>query len=124
VAEVRLLGPAHGYATPPPQQTLVVPGDTTENVDFELFVGGEVSGVVKRRDGKYLTREYRVRLEGADLPPRSTTVRSGQSFKLEHVYPGTYDILLQTGGQTLAQRKAVIIGERQTLRDIDFVVEE
>ncbi len=119
---------SHGYATPPEQATLVVPGETIDNVDFELFVGGEVRGVVKRRDGKPLTRQYRVELDMGPVPHRKVYVAADGTFKFERVHPGSYDLYLEprdlTDFELIAKREGITVAEGQTLQGIEFVLEE
>jgi len=118
----------HDYARPPAQQTLVIPGETIENVDFEMFVGGEVSGSVKRRDGEPLTGEYRVELDMGPVPHRVAYVAADGTFKFEHVYPGSYDLYLEPRDfaefELIARQEGLTVAEGQTVGDIRFVIEE
>ncbi len=118
----------YGYATPPEQVTLVVPGETIENVDFELFLGGQVSGIVKRRDGQRLTGEYRVDLDMGPVPHRTTQVSADGTFKFDRVYPGVYDLYLERWAgddfELVAGREGIVVAEAQTLGGIELVIDE
>jgi protocatechuate 3,4-dioxygenase beta subunit len=118
---------ARGYAVPPPQDTLVVPLGTIENQDFELLVGGEVSGIVRRRDGKPLTGSYRVYLLIGATRPLVAYPSGEGTFRIEHVHPGTYDVsLYRRDGdrQLLATHERIIVPDGVTVEDIEFVIDE
>lgn len=119
---------ALGYARPAEKGTLVLPGVAVETVDFELPVGAEVSGVVKRRDGKPLTRQYRVELDMGPVPHRVAYVAPDGTFRFDRVYPGSYDLYLEprdlTDFELVAKREGITVAEGQTLGGIEFVLEQ
>ncbi len=125
---VRMSAKALGYARPPDKGTLVVPGVAIETVDFELFVGGEVSGVVKGRDGGRLAGEYRVTMDMGPVGPGMARVAPDGTFKVELIHPGTYDMYLERveadDFELIAKREGITVAEGQTLRGIEFIIEE
>ncbi|MGD8240880.1 MAG: carboxypeptidase-like regulatory domain-containing protein [Armatimonadota bacterium] len=123
-----IMGRMYGYAEPPDENTMVVGGATTENVDLTLFVGGKVSGIVKRRDGKSLRREYRVELDTGPTSYLNIPVGPNGTFRVAYVHPGTYELRLQRmgpgGSELVATREAIAVPEGQTVDGIEFVIEE
>ncbi len=119
---------ALGYARPAEKGTLAVPGAAIDTVDFELFVPGEVRGVVRRRDGKPLTRQYRVELDMGPVPHRIAYVAPDGTFRFERVHPGSYDLYLEprdlTDFELIAKREGITVAEGQTLGGIEFIIEE
>jgi len=138
---------AEGYARCPQQRVTVVVGETMAAADFKLFVGGEVSGTVRRRDGEPLTRRYCVALlDGPML--RIRVVRRDGAFRIENVYPGSYSIGLagdnakesvpladavvisytvdshEFRGVVFAKQDGITVAEAQTTAGIEFVIDE
>jgi hypothetical protein len=107
---------------------MAMPHETIENVDFELLIGGEVTGAVRRRDGKPLTHRYRVLLDTGRMRAHSAYANADGSFTIENVYPGTYDVELyrrdENGLQLLATHEGIMVPEGLTTGDIEFVVDE
>ncbi|MFQ5809072.1 MAG: carboxypeptidase regulatory-like domain-containing protein, partial [Armatimonadota bacterium] len=128
VVRVRVYTGSDGYAGTPYENTLVVSNETTENVDFEMFRGSAVGGVVKRRDGWPLTETYRIDLRIEDALRRTRRVREGGTFSFDRVYPGTYEVILQRSGEMglepVAKQEGVAVGDEETITDIEFVIDE
>jgi hypothetical protein len=146
-ATVRVYAPA--YARMPDQETTLVARETVENVDFVMLVGGQVSGTVRRRDGKPLTHQYRVGLYDGPVSAGTRAEPDG-TFRIEHVHPGSYELRLSQGrkqeglaGQAprnvamhvlgadpgvvwevIAKREGITVVDEQTAGGIEFVVDE
>ncbi len=125
---VNLVGRSSGYANPPLKNVRVIAGETVENFDFELLLSGTVRGVVKRRDGKPLRREYRVQLDRGPTSYLDKPVAPDGTFQVAYVQPGTYELYLERmepdGPRLLTIRDGIAVGEGETTEGIELVVEE
>jgi len=128
VVTVRISTRSRGYVTPLPQETMVMPGVAIENVDFELLVGGEVTGIVKRRDGAPLTSQYYAALDVGPGRRRIVRVNADGSFTIDHVYPGVYDLAVSRRDdarlQLIATREAIVVAEGMAAEGIEFIIDE
>ncbi len=116
---------ASGFAGAELDEVTVAEGLTTENVDFELFVGGTIVGKIRTPDGTPPRREYNVHLAGG--PDYGwANMRADGTFELKHILPGTYEVVLGRPKPytAVATEPNVVVSEGETTAPIEFVVPE